>query len=264
MRHRGPAQRRQVHPLQRADQGRHRRGELSLLHDRAERGHRRGARSAAAAAGGHRQARAHRAGDRRVRRHRRAGGRRQQGRGPGQPVPGPHPRDRRDRQRGALLRGRERHPRGRQGGPDQPTSRSSRPSCAWPTWARWKRACCATQKVAKAGQRQGSAAPGRGAEEVPGRAGPGAAGAQHRLQQGRTGGAQAAVPDHRQAGDVRRQRGRGWLREQPLPRPAARLWRQRSSAGGGDLRQDRGRAGRHGPKTTGCCSCTRWDWRSRG
>ena len=79
------------------------------------------------------------------------------------------------------------------------------------------------QKVAKAGQRQGSAAPGRRAEEVPGGAGPGAAGARHRLQQGRAGGAEAAVPDHRQAGDVRRQRGRGRLREQPLPRPAARL-----------------------------------------
>ena len=73
---------------------------------------------------------------------------------------------------------------------------------------------------------QGSAAPGRGAEEVPGRAGPGAAGARHRLQQGRAGGAEAAVPDHRQAGDVRRQRGRGRLREQPLPRPAARLRRR--------------------------------------
>ena len=46
MRHRRPAQRRQVDPLQRADQGGHRRRELSVLHDRAQRRHRRGARSA--------------------------------------------------------------------------------------------------------------------------------------------------------------------------------------------------------------------------
>jgi PTH1 family peptidyl-tRNA hydrolase len=46
MRHRRPAQRRQVHPVQRPDQGRHRGGELSLLHHRAERRHRRSARSA--------------------------------------------------------------------------------------------------------------------------------------------------------------------------------------------------------------------------
>ncbi len=65
------------------------------------------------------------------------------------------------------------------------------------------------------GQRQGSAALVEGAGEVPGRAGPGAAGARHRLQQGRAGDAEAAVPDHRQAGDVRRQRRRGRLREQP-------------------------------------------------
>jgi hypothetical protein len=72
-----------------------------------------------AQAGGDRQARARGAGDRRVCRHCRPGGGRQQGRRPGQPVPEPHPRDRRHRQRGALLRGRERHPRGRQGRPDR-------------------------------------------------------------------------------------------------------------------------------------------------
>ena len=47
MRHRRPAQRRQVDAVQRADQGRHRRRELSVLHDRAQRRHRRGARPAA-------------------------------------------------------------------------------------------------------------------------------------------------------------------------------------------------------------------------
>ena len=72
-----------------------RRRELPVLHDRAEprRGGR--ARSAARGARRHRALGARRAGDRRVRRHRRARRRRLQGRGPRQPVPGPHPRDRR-------------------------------------------------------------------------------------------------------------------------------------------------------------------------
>jgi ribosome-binding ATPase len=47
MRHRRPAQRRQVDPLQRADQGRHRRGQLPVLHDRPQRRRGAGARSAA-------------------------------------------------------------------------------------------------------------------------------------------------------------------------------------------------------------------------
>ncbi len=59
-----------------------------------------------------------RPGDRRVRRHRGPGRGRLEGRGPRQPVPRQHPRDRRHRQRGALLRGRQRHPRRGQGRPD--------------------------------------------------------------------------------------------------------------------------------------------------
>ena len=49
--------------------------------------------------------------DGRVRRHRRARRRRVEGRGAGQQVPRQHPRDRRDRARRALLRGRQRGPR---------------------------------------------------------------------------------------------------------------------------------------------------------
>ena len=94
-------------------------------------------------------------------------------------------------------------------------------------------------------RRQGSAAPGGRAEEVRSGARRGPAGAQHRFQQGRAGRAEAALPDHGQAGDVRRQRRRGRLREQPVPRPPARSRRQAERAGGGDLRQDRGRTGRH-------------------
>jgi ribosome-binding ATPase len=46
MRYRRPAQRRQVHPVQRPDQGRHRGRELPVLHHRAQRRHRAGARPA--------------------------------------------------------------------------------------------------------------------------------------------------------------------------------------------------------------------------
>jgi hypothetical protein len=70
-------------------------------------------------AGRDRQAGARGESHRRVRRHRRPGGRRVEGRGPGQPVPVAHPRNRRHRQRGALLRRRQRDPRVRQGQPDR-------------------------------------------------------------------------------------------------------------------------------------------------
>ena len=59
--------------------------------------------------------RAHRSRHRRVRRHRRARARSERGGGPGQPVPREHPRVRRDRRGGAVLRRRERHPRRGQG-----------------------------------------------------------------------------------------------------------------------------------------------------
>ena len=68
--------------------------------------------------------------DGQLRRHRRPGARRVQGRGARQPVPGQHPRDRRDRPRRALLRGRQRHPRR---GPRRSGRRRrapSTPSCA--------------------------------------------------------------------------------------------------------------------------------------
>ena len=106
MRHRGPAERRQVHALQRADADGRRRGrQLSVLHHRAQHRRRRRARPAARPAGGYRQVRRRRADAPHLRRHRRPGARRLQGRGPRQPVPRPHPRGRRRRLRAALLRG---------------------------------------------------------------------------------------------------------------------------------------------------------------
>ena len=77
------------------------------------------ARSAPGRAGGDREAREGAAGDGGVRRHRGPGGRRLEGRGPGQQVPGAHPRDRCHRARGALLRERRHRARVRQGGSDR-------------------------------------------------------------------------------------------------------------------------------------------------
>ena len=119
MRHRRPAERRQVDPLQRADQGRHRRRELSRsARSSPNIGRGAGARSAPRGAGRDRQAAEGHPDVVRVRRHRRPGRRRLQGRGPGQQVPGAHPRGRRDRARRALLRARRHRPRRRQDRPD--------------------------------------------------------------------------------------------------------------------------------------------------
>ena len=197
-------------------------------------------------AGGDRQAGEDRPGDRRVRRHRRPGRGRVEGRRPRQPVPRPHPRDRRDRQRRALLRGRERHPRRRQGRSgvrhrgDPDRALPGRPA------RRSRRASRRYVKAAKSGNDKEAKRLVDVLEKCTRRARPGAAGALGRLQQGRAGGAEAALPDHRQAGDVRRQRRRERLREQPAPRPPARLRRQAARAGRRDLGQDRGRARRHG------------------
>ncbi len=118
LRHRRPAQCRQVDPFQRADAHRRRAGgELSVLHHRAEHRRRGGARSAPRPAGGDRQAGPDRADAHQLRRHRRAGARRLQGRRAGQPVPRQHPRGRRGGARAALLRGHRRHPCGRQDRP---------------------------------------------------------------------------------------------------------------------------------------------------
>ena len=64
-------------------------------------------------------------------------------------------------------------------------------------------------------RRQGSRQAERHPRTLPRRARPGPAGAQPRLHEGRAGHRQVAVPDHRQAGDVRGQRVGQRLREQP-------------------------------------------------
>ena len=121
MRHRRPAQRRQVDALQRADADRGRAGgELSVLHHRAQRRRRRGARSPSRRPGGDRRLEGDHPDPAHLRRHRRPRARRVEGRGARQPVPRQHPRMRRDRPCRALLRGRRRHPRR---GPHRPAVR---------------------------------------------------------------------------------------------------------------------------------------------
>ncbi len=114
MRHRRPAECRQIDALQRADRdGGGAGGELSVLHHRAQCGRGGGARSAPRRAGEAREVGADRADEAHLRRHRRPGARRLEGGGARQPVPRHHPRGRCHRPCGALLRERRRHPCGR-------------------------------------------------------------------------------------------------------------------------------------------------------
>ena len=108
-RYRRPAQRRQVHALQRAHVRGGPRRQLPVCDHRAQHRHRDGARPAPRRAREAGVARARRAGVGGVRRHRRPREGRQPGRRPRQPVPPQHPRSRRHRPRRPLLRGRE-HP----------------------------------------------------------------------------------------------------------------------------------------------------------
>ena len=177
MRHRRPAQRRQVDAVQRAHQGGHRGGELSVLHHRAERRHRRGARPAARRARGDREA---------------AEG------------------DRRRRSSSSTSPGWSRAPRRARGSATSSSPTSARPtrsrtscaasrtttSCTSPgkidpvvghrddqhrARARRSRDGRAAARALREGRalrrRQGSAAPRRGAREVPAGAGRGEAGA---------------------------------------------------------------------------------------
>ena len=265
MRHRRPAQRRQVHPLQRPDQGRHRGRELSVLHDRAERRHRRAARPAPRTAGGDRQAR-----DASCRRS--SSSSTSPAWSPARPrakawatSSSPHIRE-----TDAIVNvvrcfedDNVIHVAGKVD-PVADIEVIQTELCLADLATRREERSTALNKVAKRRQRQGapsgSSTCSRSCSAALDEAQPVRSA---RLQQGRAGDAQAALPDHRQAGDVRRQRRRERLREQPAPRPPARVRRQAERAGGGDLRQDRGRAGRHGRRRQARCSWPRWARPSR-
>ena len=177
----------------------------------------------------------------RVRRHRRPGRRRGERRGPGQQVPGAHPRGRCDHPRGALLRARGHHPRQQQGRPDRRTSRPSTPNWRWPTWNRSIRRCSAPSARPRPATRTPRRGPRCSAEIS---AGPECR--QVRACAGPVGRGQGAgprpVPADPQAGDVRGQRARGRLREQPAPGRRPRPGCRRGGRGGAGVGGDRGRA----------------------
>ena len=143
-----------------------------------------------------------------LRRHRRAGPRRVQGRGAGQPVPRHHPRGRRGRACPALLRGGRRHPCRGQGRSDRRCG--DRRDRADAGRSRLAGAARAGADQEGAGGRQGSQ--GRRRRAGP-RAGPAARGqARAAGAGGGRGGGAAARPGaaaDRQAGAVRLQRRRG-------------------------------------------------------
>ena len=120
MRHRRPAECRQVDALQCADADRGGAGgQLSVLHHRAECRRDRRAGPAAGKARGTGQIGGDHSDAHHLRRYRRAGARRLEGRGARQPVSRHHPRGRRHRACGALFRGRRRHPCRGQDRPDR-------------------------------------------------------------------------------------------------------------------------------------------------
>ena len=216
------------------------------------------------AAGRDRQARARRAGDRRVRRHRRPGGRRQQGRGPGQPVPRATSARPTPSSTWCAASRTTTSSTWPARSTRSPTSRSSRPSCAWPTWPRWRRACTATTKAAK---RSGSDKEAQRLVDVLEKCQ--AALDQAQPVRGIDFSKEELVvlkplclitakpamfvgnvaedgfennPLPRPAARLRRRsRTRRWWRSAPRPRPSWPTW----------------------PTRTGCCSCTRWGRTSR-
>ena len=110
-RHRRPAERGQVHAVQRFDEERRARRQLSVRHHRAERRRRRRPRCPAGEARRAVLQRQDHPGDGELRRHRRHRARSQRGSGARQQVPRPHPRGRRDLPGGAGVRGSRRHAR---------------------------------------------------------------------------------------------------------------------------------------------------------
>ena len=158
------------------------------------------------AAGRHRASGEDPADHGRVRRHRRPGRGGLPGRGPGQQVPGAHPRDRRDRARRALLRARRHRARRRQASIRSPTSMSSTPSWRSPTWRSVEKALDRAAKAVKSGDKDAVRSARRcscGCAAQLDEGGPARARAADRRGAARAARAAAA---HRQARDVCRQR----------------------------------------------------------
>ena len=178
--------------------------------------------------------------DRRVRRHRGAGRRGVERRGPRQPVPRQHPRDRRHRARGPLLRRRERRARCRQGRPG--LRRRDHPHRVGARRPRVGGQADHEGGEGRArGRRQGGEAPARGAGQGAGGAERGPSGARRRSLRGGEGPAEAVLPAHDEADDVRGERRRARLSRQPPARAPRGLCAGRGRAGGAGVREARER-----------------------
>ena len=154
------------------------------------------------------------------------------GRGTRQPVPRQHPRDRRDRARRALLRGRRTSCTSPARSTRSRTSRRSTPSSRWPTSPPWKSSSLATRRSRSSGGDKDAQRLVAVLEKVQPVLERGKAGAHRRAVEGGARGAPAALPADDEADDVRRQR-RG-ARASPATRcsrgsrptraPRARRW----------------------------------------
>ena len=181
-----------------------------------------------------------------VRRHRRSGRRRLAGRGARQPVPVAHPRGGRDRARGALLRERRRHPRRR---PDRSAlGRRDHRHGAGAGGSRDSGEGAGSRHQGGQERRQGRDPPARTVRARQGAARCGEAGARADAHRGGAPRSARAAAADREAGDVRRQRGRARLQQQSAAGSAREARRRRGRRGGGRVRGDRGgnRAARGG------------------
>ncbi len=139
------------------------------------------------------------------------------------------------RQCGALLRRRQRDPRRRQDRSDLRHRNHPHRTGAGRSRDRGKSASNATASWRKSGDKEAQAA-GAVAGEGAGASEPGQTGAHADADRRTSCAAQAAVPAHRQAGDVRRQRrGRRVRRDNPLLEVGEAARREGRRAGGGDL-----------------------------
>ncbi len=172
----------------------------------------------------------------RVRGHRGPGRRRLQGRGPRQPVPRPHPRDRRHHQHGALLRRTRTWCTSRGGSTRSSDIETIQTELALADLATVEKAQIRNVSRVKSGDKEAIKLEAR-ARAGPRAPRPGQAGAQPRPRARGDCAAAAAVPDHREAGDLRRQRGRAWLQGQSAARPRRGVRGAGGRAGGGDLRR---------------------------
>ncbi len=260
---RRPAERGQIHALQRPHPHRRRAGgELSLLHHRAQRGRGWPCRRAARDPRRDRGLQADHPDPHDLRRYRGPRARRLEGRRARQPVPRQHPRVRRHRPCAALLRGWRHHPCR---GPDRSRGRCrDHRDRAHARRHGLDRAAAGQPRAEAEGRRQGGGGSGPAPARGHGRARSGSARAQRdRLGRRPARLADAAASDLETRPLCLQRRGslgrQGQLAVGPRGRDGARAGR----GDGGDLGADRGRRSPSFPPRRPACSSRRWGSRKR-